>query len=280
MTRQAFTLVELLVVIAIIGILVSLLLPAVQAARESARRTQCNNNLKQIGIALHNYHDNFRSLPPGWIAFDNAGNPDPEDGLPGWGWAPHIFPYMEQINLHEQLDMDEDIDEPDNSIVKITIPGFLCPSDPGEKRLFLDAEHGIVETTRSNYVGVFGPEELEDNPSDGLGVFYHNSRVPFSEVIDGLSNTFFVGERSTKIAPSLWVGLVHGIEDPMARVVGACDHTPNSKEAHFEDFSSYHSTGAHFVMGDGSVHLIDNEIDPDTYRALSTRMVGESYHLD
>ncbi|MFT5526632.1 MAG: prepilin-type N-terminal cleavage/methylation domain-containing protein, partial [Pirellulaceae bacterium] len=97
MKRRAFTLVELLVVIAIIGILVAMLLPAIQAARESARRTQCNNNFKQIGIALHIYHDNFRSLPPGWVAFDDAGNPDPEEGLPGWGWAPHILPYMEQV---------------------------------------------------------------------------------------------------------------------------------------------------------------------------------------
>ncbi len=274
--RRAFTLVELLVAIAIIGILVALLLPAVQAAREAARATQCKNNLKQIGIALHTYHDTFYKLPPGWVAFDETTNaPDPL-GAPGWGWAALSLPYLEEDNLATLIDYDEHIDEHVNEdAVKMILGVFQCPSDPTDKHVEFPASHGVVDVGRANYVGVFGPEEVEDDPSDGDGVFFHNSHIPFTQITDGLSNTMMVGERSSRLGASLWVGMIHGIPEEMARVVGSTDHHPNDPHGHFEDFSSHHTKGAYFLFGDGSVHMISDNIDLQIYRAYATRDFGE-----
>ena len=120
-TRRAFTLIELLVVIAIIGILVALLLPAVQMAREAARATQCKNNVKQIGLALHNYHDTYRRLPCGWSATSDPLGPN------GWGWASAILPQMEQGNLQASLHYDLPIDDPANQKARESvIANFIC----------------------------------------------------------------------------------------------------------------------------------------------------------
>ena len=130
--RPAFTLVELLVVMAVIGILVALLLPAVQMARESARSTSCKNNLKQIGLALHNYHDLFGQLPAGWIA-------DQPEGVLGWGWASATLPQMEQGPLNDQIRRDLPTEDAANAAVRVTvIKNHLCPSDGSKpKRLRL-----------------------------------------------------------------------------------------------------------------------------------------------
>ena len=122
--RKGFTLIELLVVIAIIAILIALLLPAVQQAREAARRTQCKNNLKQIGLALHHYHDVQRQLPSGWVA---SGGPE---GEPGWAWGAMVLPFTEQTNLHDLIDFGDHIDEPTNAVARTRyVPIFTCPSD-------------------------------------------------------------------------------------------------------------------------------------------------------
>jgi hypothetical protein len=122
---------------------------------------------------------------------------------------------------------------------------------------------------------VFGTEEIEDHPSDGEGLFYHNSFTRFADILDGLSNTIAIGERSSRLGDSTWVGMVHGVPEAMARVVGSCDHVPNDPAAHFEDFSSHHATGAHFALADGSVRLIGSDIDLDVYHGLATRSGGE-----
>lgn len=300
MTRKAFTLVELLVVIAIIGVLVALLLPAVQAAREAARMSQCKNNLRQVGIALHNRHTSHNALPPGWTA-------DAPEGTPGWGWATEILPAMEQGNLYEgALRRALPIAHADNQFGREQIvPNYICPSDPGqrvfmlaggghddehedeheheheEEEHFHDHEHSIDEGTplfkisKSNYVGVFGPTEIEDSPSDGAGVFFHNSQITFAHVRDGLSNTLFVGERHSRFGHSLWQGVVPGANEAMARIVGVADHAPNDEGHHYDDFSSAHPSGAHFLVGDGSVRILNDEIEVGLYRALSTRAGGE-----
>jgi prepilin-type N-terminal cleavage/methylation domain-containing protein len=271
-SRKAFTLIELLVVIAVIGILVALLLPAVQYAREAARRTQCRNHIRNIGVAIHNFHDVHNHLPPGW-------NADVPDGEPGWGWAAYLLHYLEQNSLLDhQIDLDAHIDEPENEESRQTIlPIYLCPSDAvSNKRIMLTGlDTPIFEVGRSNYLGVFGTEEIEDDPSNGDGLFYHNSYLRFADITDGLSHTLAVGERSSRLGGSTWVGMVHGATDAMARVVGSCDHVPNDPAGHFEDFSSYHATGAHFAMADGSVHLIGSDIELSVYRALATRAGGE-----
>ncbi|HPM79152.1 MAG TPA: DUF1559 domain-containing protein [Candidatus Anammoximicrobium sp.] len=270
--RRAFTLVELLVVIAIIGVLVALLLPAIQYARESARRTQCTNHLRNVGVALHNFHDVHQHLPAGWYA-------DAPDGEPGWGWGAYLLHYLEQNSLLDsQIDLEAHIDESENDAARrAVIPIYLCPSDANAKdRVMLTGLHTpLFEVGRSNYVGVFGTEEIEVDPGNGDGTFFYNSWIRFADIRDGLSNTLLVGERSSRYGSSTWVGMVHGATDAMARVVGSCDHVPNDPHAHFEDFGSYHATGANFVLGDASVRLIGSDIDLSVYHALATRAGGE-----
>ncbi len=134
LSPRAFTLVELLVVITIIGILIALLLPAVQAAREAARRMQCSNNLKQIGLALHNYHTAIGTFPSGYIsAYGDPGYPSSNDLGPGWGWAAMMLPYIELGNLHDQIRFDEDIAHPDNAVVRRDDPATV-PLSVGRRR--------------------------------------------------------------------------------------------------------------------------------------------------
>lgn len=288
--RRGFTLIELLVVIAIIATLVLLLLPAINAARESARIATCKNQIRQFGIALHGYHGARGHLPPGWISDE----PEP-DGEPGWAWGMEILSFLEQQSLHDQVfDRRQPIDDPANQQGRETVVHtFLCPSDRTPTRVLLTEGHGhdhshdeeheeeeeegepLFAVARSNYVGVYGTGEVHDVPDDGDGVFFRNSRVRFDDIHDGLSSTLLVGERSSRLGGSVWVGVVHGAEANMERVVGSADHPPNSPERHFDDFSSHHPTGAHFLAGDGSAKLLSDDVDPVVYRALATREGGE-----
>lgn len=280
--RRAFTLVELLVVIAIIGVLVALLLPAVQAAREASRMASCKNNLKQIGLALHNYHDVQRRLPPGWSTV--AGPEDPN----GWGWAAAILAEMEQRPLQGTIRYDLPIDHPANQQVRQSVvASYLCPTDTIDSSFMIhggaDDEFAnqdqigtpLFTVAKSNYAGVFGLSEIEDAPGAGEGTFFHNSRLTFASITDGLSNTFVVGERSSKLGGSVWTGVIPGANNGKGRIVGSADHTPNHPQHHFDDFSSYHVQGAHFLVGDGSVQRINNEIDVAVYHALVTRSGNE-----
>lgn len=287
--RSAFTLVELLVVIAIIGILVALLLPAVQAAREAARRMSCYNNLKQIGIANHLYHDVNRSLPPGWMAFEPGTISVPNaEGQPGWGWASKLLPFMEQSSVSDNLIRDTiPIADPIHAPVhRLYLSMYRCPSDAGNSEFDLPDESNpsvtLLRLATANYVGVHGTMELEDCEGLGPGVvcrsdgmFHHNSSIRLADVIDGLSNTLMVGERNSRVGYSTWLGMISGGEEAMARTLGIADHSPNSPGGHLDDFSSQHPAGTNFVLGDGSVRLITETIDLGVYRALATRAGGE-----
>ncbi len=195
---RGFTLIELLVVIAIIAVLIALLLPAVQAAREAARRSQCINNLKQIGLALANYEQAQKVLPPGYISnFDAQGN----DTGPGWGWASMILPQFEQSPLFNSINFGQAIEVPSNLSARLTtINSFLCPSDPSPA-LFWAASRdlstgaliaNICQLAPSDYVGVCG---LSEPGPDCEGIFFRDSLVALRDVTDGLSQTIFVGER-------------------------------------------------------------------------------------
>jgi prepilin-type N-terminal cleavage/methylation domain-containing protein len=298
--KRGFTLVELLVVIAIIGVLVALLLPAVQAAREAARRMSCSNNLKQVGLALHIYHDTFRQLPPGWRGYDLAtGRPD-WLGDPGWGWCAAILPYMEQQNLFEgQLWLHLPITAHENEQGRTTyLTTLRCPSDIRDKMFELheghDHDHGHSGALQhddepfpllmptANYVGVFGTEELhhacEHGPCHGDGTFFLNRGIRLAEITDGLSQTLVVGERSSKLTFSTWVGAVpHGEHGP-GRIVGVAEFPPNSEdtpEHYIHNFSSLHPSGTHFLRGDGSVELLLETIDQRVYLSLCTRDAGD-----
>ncbi len=218
LSRQAFTLIELLVVIAIIGILVGLLLPAVQKVREAAARIQCTNNLKQIGLALHGYHDANNVFPSGYV--DSNTNPDStpnNDVGPGWGWAAMILPYAEQGNVYNQINFSQGVGLGSNTAIsQQPLKMFQCPSDPYQQN-FTVWPTGVV-VAHGNYVGCNGWEECFNNAggdaqgqgADGLvggfglagdGCFYRNSHTRIANITDGMSDTIIVGERSAQPFP-------------------------------------------------------------------------------
>jgi hypothetical protein len=162
---------------------------------------------------------------------------------------------------------------------------FRCPSDPKLDDLFtLDADDGsgpMLDLARANYVGMFGTKELED--CEGLGAqqctsdgpLYHNSKTNFRDILDGLTSTILAGERSSRLGDSTWTGSVAGGEEGMARAMGVADHTPNHASSHLDDFGSHHPGGAQFLIGDGSVRFISENIALPVYQSLATRAGGE-----
>lgn len=298
--RSAFTLIELLVVIAIIGILVALLLPAVQMAREAGRRTQCSNNLKQLGLAAHGYHDIHSHFPPGWVA-------DTEVGVPGWGWATHLLPYLDQQNLADQIQLDKRIEETFHQPAReTTLRTFLCPTNNPTDLVTLVEEamipdpygsgHLPMKLGASNYIGVLAnpymtPDDMcpaqyfvSDGPKNRQGIFYRNSKTRFTNIRDGATNTLLFGERTKEDLESTWVGVVHGAHIPVWRVVGWTFEPPNHKipgEVHpYADFSSDHPNSTIFTFADGSVRPIHDDIRVDVFRSLGTTQGQEPISAD
>jgi prepilin-type N-terminal cleavage/methylation domain-containing protein len=290
--RRGFTLVELLVVITIIGILIALLLPAVQAAREAARRMSCSNNLRQVGLGLHLYHDSWKQLPAGWRAYGPAGTPDPLSA-PGWGWAACILPFVEQGNaVRSMIHYDQSIAAPQNAeACRLVVALLRCPSDgsAGGKNTFAWApdEAGgakIDELAVANYIGMFGTEDIHKcgnstysgKQCTSNGSFYHNSGLRFADIKDGLSQTFVAGERTLDLDHSTWVGAPPGDACSPGLVVGAAtDVAPNDPTVEKHNFGSRHPGGTHFLVGDGSVHMVSQYVNMDVYRALCTPAGGE-----
>ena len=284
-TRAGFTLVELLVVIAIIGILVSLLLPAVQAAREAARRMQCGNNLKQIGLALHNYADTYKTFPSGWIYNGTATREC-------WGWGALILPFMEQAPLHAQLrvgngSMYEQLVsaswQPIVDGLQRPLAGFKCPTDTGyqfqgqihQDRHFGGGQGFIAHNFLpglSNYIGNNGHGPGRTGFEENSGIFFGNSKISFGEIIDGTSNTFAVGERDTKFCRSgVWAGVRNGngggsrgvfvvVAQARAKMNESALPWDNDPEGCGQGWSSIHPGGAQFVFCDGSVAFVSETI--------------------
>ncbi len=208
--RRGFTLIELLVVITIIGLLIALLLPAVQSAREAARRMQCVNNLKQLGLALHNYEGTHHAFPPGYVSAFRA---DGSDTGPGWGWAAMLLPQLEQKPLFDAINFSLPIESPPNSTGRLpTLAAFLCPSDaakPSWTAWVRDSSgipsRPICDVASANYVGVYG---TSDPGIDGDGLFYRDSGVGIRDITDGTARTIAVGERSLSLGEATWVGSV------------------------------------------------------------------------
>jgi len=299
--RRAFTLVELLVVIAIIGLLIGLLLPAVQAAREAARRAECSNNLKQIGLAIHMYHDTHRTLPAGWAAYTPDGRQPMVNGSPGWAWAAVILPYLEQMGLYQGgIHLEAPIYDPINeAAIRTFISVYRCPSDINSNEKVFEAhklheghEHGEEHEgeeydelliARSNYVACFGTTDihvcdhlLPGTRCEGNGTFFHNSFLTLASITDGTSQTFLVGERTVALGYATWCGVLPGDACAPAGVLASAEYPPNLKQAHAHNFSSQHPQGANFLLGDGSVRMISQTIDLNVFHALATRAGGET----
>jgi prepilin-type N-terminal cleavage/methylation domain-containing protein len=288
MSKRGFTLIELLVVIAIIAVLIALLLPAVQQAREAARRTQCKNNLKQIGLALHNYHDAYSVFPPGYV--DRNGNPDstPDNDLgPGWGWASFLLPYLDQGNVYNQINFNDSVGVNSNAKVALTaMTVFQCPAD-GLQQAFpvydITLTTPITTIAHSNYVACsgwiecFGGAGGDPQPGDsadglsgafgaaGVGAFYRNSRNSTANFTDGLSNTVVAGERSSNHSPSTWTGAVAGGQCPawMAAQPPAPYSPPPGLAYDNADFGEAlvlaHCNATHLPNADFPIY------DPDTF---------------
>ncbi|HBJ34271.1 MAG TPA: prepilin-type cleavage/methylation domain-containing protein, partial [Planctomycetaceae bacterium] len=200
--RSAFTLVELLVVIAIIGVMVGLLLPAVQAAREAARRMSCSNNMKQLGLALHNYHDTYNRFPIG--VFAQRLNLGGSVGRPaGMSWMPSLLPFIEQGALYDQLQpfmVSRNSAQFPSNLFNTRIPALMCPSDPASPKT--GEQHGVTDPPpdrnngfHGNYLLCHGNTEVTEANSTNLnGMFFYMSRTRFADVIDGTSNTVMGGE--------------------------------------------------------------------------------------
>ena len=306
---RGFTLIELLVVIAIIAVLVSLLLPAVQQAREAARRTQCKNNLKQLGLAMHNYHDTFNTFPPGHVAAIPANITSSEVGC--WAWGTMLLPALEQSNIYNVLSAGTMLPQQVAATpaglkaLQTPIPVFRCPSDTGPalnnfdntlsghemiagnySRFITDGTNKI-EIATSNYMAVSNagdsttPAIFPSQYGPALGIAFQNSKVGIRDITDGTSNTLCIGERAWKYGTLIaGAGTIYAISaSPLANIdqsgswniksaytnvasltydgLNATVNRPHQSRA----FNSAHTGGVQFLLCDGSVRFLSQNID-------------------
>ena len=308
--RRGFTLIELLVVIAIIGVLVAILLPAVQQAREAARASQCRNNLKQLGIAFHGYHETFQVFPPGWVSsYYQAAAGEPTI----WSWGAFLLPQLEQGAMYNTLSpgtrrIDENLamGGSNASALRTPLPVFICPSDPGPLLNNFDGTLGKdaaqvtdfgtynrtvtngsanVAIAKSNYVissdtgDSNTPAVLSATYGPPLGIGWADSRVAIRDITDGTSNTVLVGERAFQLG-NLAIGAGNALGFSPATSVGvyanqqcrSClaviavpywgiNQTVINANHQSRGYSSNHVGGAHFLMGDGAVRMLSENMD-------------------
>lgn len=296
--RSGFTLVELLVVIAIIGILIALLLPAVQAARESARRTQCGNNLKQLGLAIHNFHDAYKYLPPNRFNSRRL------------TWCVVVLPYLENEQAFQLFDINREYgQQPNPDVLKIHVPAYYCPTRGRSQAEFsvLEDVKGNPQPTSPRYlagalgdyaacVGTFNSAKWFDNRAngaiiDGRGSF-NKSNTTLDKILDGTSNTLMLGEKHVPIGKfgrgpfgdgsiyngveTVYSGRIAGLEDPLA--LGPSDIAPSTNGdtnvTTATKFGSWHPGVTGFVLCDGSIRYLNNSLSTATLERLAMRADG------
>ncbi|MCC7419493.1 MAG: DUF1559 domain-containing protein [Planctomycetaceae bacterium] len=276
--RAGFTLIELLVSIAVIAILLALLLPAVQQVREAARRTQCRSNLKQLGLALHNYHDVHKAFPPAWV------------GQNDYAWGAFLLPELEQSALFRAIDFRIRPNAPNvlsssNHPAAVVLPIFVCPSDAAPAKW----QNGDLLMGTASYAASYGTGPAVGSMEQPTGVMFENSRIRMADVHDGVSNTIAVGERrwdepsEDSTGQTVWCA-AFGMR---SLVAGSAGPRINARTGFSHGgFSSEHAGGAHFLVCDGRVLFLSDTIagNPDAtvrdeyglYQKLADRSDGES----
>jgi prepilin-type N-terminal cleavage/methylation domain-containing protein len=298
-TRRGFTLIELLVVIAIIAILIGLLLPAVQKVREAAARMSCSNNLKQIALAIHNYHDSRGELPPGGIT------PGDCCGTQSFGnWAIYILPYIEQDNLYKQYNDNLTNEDAGNAVIRAArVKTYECPSDglAGKSEAPASGPGSGLQYVHGSYRGVSsradaGNDFFDSTPPVALqntlrGVLHSfrsktEKKENLTSIADGTSNTLLVGEyttRTTTTRGTFWaytytsfaLSATHSLSGYMLADYDACGVSTGNSNGCKRGWGSNHSGGINFALSDGSVRLISTSIDQQTFSNLGSMAGGE-----
>jgi prepilin-type N-terminal cleavage/methylation domain-containing protein/prepilin-type processing-associated H-X9-DG protein len=302
---SGFTLIELLVVIAIISVLVAMLLPAVQAAREAARRTQCVNNLMQLGIAIKNYENAFESLPSGVV---NTTGPivDAPVGY-HFNWITQLLPYLEAKAVYRRFDFNQGLYQPENGTARaVRLNVLICPSAVAPFRMAEPATGPSIggEPVLTNYAGCYNDSEAPIDVKNN-GVFFLNSHIRNEDIEDGASNTIFIGEKLSDELELGWASgtrstlrncgtAVNGLSirqrsgwavpspnsNPPAKVPAKAGNPTVGNESVVGGFSSRHPGGANFSMGDGSVRYLKSTIDPHIFALLGNRADGDLLSSD
>lgn len=318
--RSGFTLVELLVVLAIIGILAAILLPAIQAAREAARKMQCKNYLKQMGLGLHNYHDILRSLPPSSLRYQGDRNCRSCCYGAGYSWRVFLLPFVEQSTLYDRIDFSQQYCRGGqiqygngvNALVATQlIPIYACPTDLDPRLAIPGTGGGGQPVPDSSYLAAagttVGPSATWGTPRHCSvswavdGVMHEFGAVRFADITDGLSNTLLIGEqgrRRTDANSSNWfmawsqaaqrvtsVGINRALPVPYASQGGSCVLDPTANvpvygPQNYLGFGSFHPGGANFAFSDGSIHFVAETVDDQVLDALATRSGGEPVSID
>jgi len=290
-SRHGLTILELLTVTGILGVVAALILPAVGSAREAARRIECVNQLRQIGLALHNYHDLAGAFPPGWQWESTHRS--------AYGWTVPLLPLLDLRPVYQQTDRTVPLAAPANATARSTpVDLLLCPSDIIEATFTLRSDEDaippaqpLVNLPTASYVGVFGTFEPDDDDDDhahqraaayaptgslpaGDGTFIESRSVRLAELLRGASQTLVVGERTMARVPSTWLGVDAEGEDAACRLVGNVYVAPNCDPCDECEFDSRHPGGCNFLWGDGRVTLLSEQIDSKEYRLLARRLAN------
>jgi prepilin-type processing-associated H-X9-DG protein len=289
------TVVELLIVTAIIAVMIALLVPAVQKAREAANRLGCSNNLKQLALACHGYHDQEESFPPGYRACTST---NPLNTSPGWGWAAFLLPYLEQGATAGTIIWHEPIEAPGNQLARLSeLRTYLCPSDPAVPPFFSVVDSTgmtIAQAAPTSYAACYGSGELDEVPGSKEGVFYRNSAIRMSDITDGLSATILIGDRAWAHSMTPWAGAINngtvrgGPANGARNNPGAVYPAPilclfqanainnvTDDDGSLDELFSFHPGGVNVLFGDGSVHFLSETINSNVLSALATRAGGE-----
>ncbi|MDA0834116.1 MAG: DUF1559 domain-containing protein [Planctomycetota bacterium] len=272
-STRGFTLVELVTVTATISTALSLAFPAMQNARQDARSRVCTNNLKQIGLALHNYHDVYATFPPGWVLKESEAKAGPS-----FAWSTKLLPYVDEAPLYNDLDVANHPSLKSPRDYRKDIKVLRCPADESPSKLKNRGGFGT-----SNYVGNYGveliPEEGDAEPASGF--FFRNSKIAMRDVRDGTSNTIMVGERGAATGAAIW-SIVRSNGQAEDAVASSNDEKKiNTVEG---AYSSKHEGGTYFLLCDGSVRFISetinssDKLDPPqgTFQRLANRNDGQT----